>query len=89
VFSICERADDYVAVHVTVETDIAYRAAIYAATVRLELFDDLHCSQFGCTGDRSAGEAVTQHMQGIAPFGQFSFHRTDQVVHVGISFYFE
>src|SRR5688500_16017017 len=44
-FGINQRADGDVAVHRAVEADVADGAAIYAATVRLELLDDLHRAQ--------------------------------------------
>src|SRR5690606_36659911 len=59
------RADGDRQVHLAAIADVARRAAVDAASHRLEFVDDLHGANLGCTGQGAGREGGAQHVHGI------------------------
>jgi hypothetical protein len=79
-------ADGDVELHGAIGGQITDRAAVGAAADGFQFFDDLHCADFRCAGDRSAGESGSQQIDEVHILAEFSFYGGGTVIHRRVHF---
>ncbi len=55
------------AVHLAAHVEVEQAAAVDAASARFQFVDDLHGANLRRAGDRAAGEAAFQQVEGVLP----------------------
>ena len=71
-------------IHGAVRADPYERPAIGAARLIFELFDDLHCPDFGRARDRPTRECGLYDVESIPPWRERRLNRGDEMVDIGI-----